>query len=506
MNRRSLILSTVAALATSAYAGPATALLGRSRRFDEGAVDDAAARLMSLPSAPPGLAIAVCTPGRVHTNAFGHAALAPRVAATTDTAFYIASAAKSFTAMAFSALASRGGIDLEATLANFAPEVGIPDAARPAEVKLRDLLTHTHGINNDALAFRLAATGQHDPETLWALLASCSVNERAPLGQFQYTNVGYNILTLLTDRMLGVRWQDIVAQNVLSPAGFTRTSTSISAAAEWSRARPHYSATPEGGIAIEPDKVDATMHSAGGIITSANDAARWLELLMSGGAIGRRRGISAAAISAAVSPLVSVGREFGAYQRDHYGLGWYLGRYRDDLLVHHFGSSVGARAHFSFMPERRIGVAVLINDSAPIAEAADALANFVYDHAAGRADAGASFDAALTALSQAQQEQVASIASDRAARQGRQWTLTRPFAAYAGRYENPRWGAIEVYEGGDGLRVRYGVLDVRAEPFTAPDTIRVEFQPFSGDIIQFAFRDGATPLGLGYSNQRFMRR
>ena len=70
---------------------------------------------------------------------------------------------------------------------------------------------------------------------------------------------------------------------------------------------------------------------------------------------------------------------FGDYVRTGYGLGWQVGRYRDDVLIHHFGNFSGSRAHVSFMPERGLGVAVLVNEDAVAGELADLVANYAYD-------------------------------------------------------------------------------------------------------------------------------
>jgi CubicO group peptidase (beta-lactamase class C family) len=460
---------------------------------------------MATPLPPTGLAFAVYTPAGTHTAAFGVADANSNAMVTADTAFYLASSAKSFTGLAMSALASRGELNLDMPLNQFAPEAGFPDAVRPGEVTLRHLLAHSHGIRNHALWFRLGATGQHDADTLWGLLASSIVNEDAPLGQFRYGNVGYNMLTVLTDRMLATRWQELVQREVLAPVGMTHAATAISDV-RWPIAAPHYSAAPVGQTRLYLEKSDATMHSAGGVVVSANDAARWLELMINDGQVQGRQVVAAEAVRQTRAPLVSTGSTFGRYSRDHYGLGWHIGRYRDDVLVHHFGASSGARVHVSYMPARRVGVAVLINDNAPIAEAADALANFIYDHLAGRADADRTYASELRRHARAQQSEAANIIRDRAARARRQWTLTRPPGAYAGLYEHPDWGTIEVREEGQRLRMIYGVLSATGEPFTAPDTMRVELQPLDGDVVQFAFGDGDTPVGLDYGGQRYVRR
>ena len=48
--------------------------------------------------------------------------------------------------------------------------------------------------------------------------------------------------------------------------------------------------------------------------------------------------------------LAQVDRNFGEYLREDYGLGWYISSYNEELMVHHFGSFSGFRAHVLQFP------------------------------------------------------------------------------------------------------------------------------------------------------------
>ena len=210
---------------------------------------------------------------------------------------------------------------------------------------------------------------------MWSLLASSKVNERAPLGTFRYTNTGYNIATLLTDRKTGVNWQSLLTREIFNPAGMTHSSASMVGAARWTLARPHgYSLDTQRSERIPLEKTDKTMQSAGGVVMSAHDAARWLELLAEDGRLQGRQVIPAAALQAARAPVATVNEKRDDFTRESYGLGWYIGHYRDDVMLHAFGSFAGARSHVSYLPDRRVGVAVFANDSTVSAVVVDLVA------------------------------------------------------------------------------------------------------------------------------------
>lgn len=468
-------------------------------------LDAAIARTLELGVAP-GLAVAVYSREGSYARGFGVTDVETGERASADTAFYIASSTKPLTALALAKLHRRGELNLDQTLAAFAPDAAFPAVTRADETRLRNLLSHTGGISNDPIGYRVAFTGQHDPETLWRLLAASSVNTDAPLGTFEYTNVGYNIATVLTDRRLGVAWQDLLQREVFGPANMVRSSPRMTRARSngWSVARPHMLGPNSTLTRIYLEKTDQTMQSAGGVIMSANDAVRWLALMVDDGRLDGRQVIAPEVITATRVPLATTGADYEGYRREHYGLGWHIGPYRDEVLYHHFGGFAGFAAHVSYIPARGVGVAVFNNNSVVGTGPMHAIANYVYDRTGGYADAETRFNTALADVA-ARRDQIAErIAADRANRAARPWTLTRPRAAYAGAYENDAWGRIEVAADGDALNLRFGVLRATAEPFTRPDSLRVEFVPGSGAVVDFG-GDEPIPAALTFQEASFSR-
>jgi CubicO group peptidase (beta-lactamase class C family) len=471
-----------------------------------GELDQAIGHAVSTLPAVPGLAVAVYTRDGSYVRAFGVTDTTTHSPATADTAFYIASDTKPLTALALASLQARGELDLGQTLAAYAPEANFPAEIQPDKVTLRQLLTHTSGIENNPIGFRVAFGGEHDPATLWSLLATSKPNTKAPLGTFAYTNVGYNIATILTDRKLGVRWQDLLEREIFRPAGMTRSSASMSKAqgAGWSIAKPH-GWDPESGRSerIYLEKTDQTMQSAGGVIMSAHDARRWLELMIEDGRLDGRQVIPSAVIQSTRAPLADLDESRDGFTRKHYGLGWYLGSYRDEEMLHHFGGFPGARAHVSYLPARRAGVAVFINDSSVSAPVVDLVAKLVYDRLAGRADAREAFDAAVAKLAT---DGPARFIAGRNERAARPWKLSLPRAAYAGEYRSAEMGTMKISLVDGEIRADIGILRAVATPYTEADSIRVEFAPGQGEVVRFEMAAGPNPAALVFGGIRFERR
>ena len=454
---------------------------------------------------PPGAAIAVYTPEGVYVRGLGVTDVATGEKVSADTAFYIASTTKAFTALAIDAIAHRGEIDLDATLAGLAPDAPFPAGVHPELVKVRDLLTHTSGIENGPIAFRSAYTGDHTPELMWKLLGASGVNPRAPLGKFEYTNTGYNILTIVTDRKLGVRWQDLLQREIFTPAGMTHSTAYMSKARRegWSIAKPHASLAAGPADRLDIEKTDGMMQSAGGLVVSANDAARWLELLVEDGRVRGRQVVPAEVVRETGARLAKVGAVRGAFTREDYGLGWYVGRYRDDLVLSHGGGFAGFASFISYMPDRRIGVAVFVNDSGAGSAMPEAITQYLYDRLLGRPEA-ADTAIVVAGLKTAFEDRVAAVVADKANRAKRPWTLSRPRAAYAGTYESEQLGTLVVTADGEKLSARLGPLHADAEPYTQPDSIRAAFAG-AGMVIGFEPGPDGQVTAATFNGARFQR-
>jgi hypothetical protein len=245
------------------------------------------------------------------------------------------------------------------------------------------------------------------------------------------------------------------------------------------------------------------MQSAGGVIMSARDAARWIELMVEDGRIGGRQAVPAAVIQATRAPLATLDESRDGFTRKHYGLGWYRGTYRDDEMLSQFGGFPGARSHVSYLPARHAGVAAFINDSSVSGSVVDLVAKFVYDRLAGRADARETFDAAVAKLAV---DGPARLIAGRDERAARPWTLTRPRADYAGEYESAEMGRMKLSLVGEEIRAEIGLLRAVATPYTEADSIRVEFAPGQGEVVRFQWSAGPGPEALVFGGVRFTRR
>lgn len=465
-------------------------------------------RALNRVEAVPGLAIAVVDGDRTVVAAgYGLADVENRIPATAQTRFYIASATKSVTALAIAAIARRGELDMDAPLSSWSSDSGVPmDIA--GRITLTDLLSHRSGIENSAIAYRVAFTGDWTPNLLWRLTDQTALTPDEAYGTFNYTNSGYNLATVLLEQRFHRDWRRMNDDEVLRPLGMTRTTALIDEARSEA---PGVAVAYLGLEAGRPQrsylqKVDATMHSAGGLVSTADDMALWLQAQINDGVVNGRRVLPAGLVASTHDQKATQEATFGPYVRTGYGLGWQIGRYGDDVLLHHFGNFAGSRAHVSFMPERRIGVAVLINEDAIMGDLADVVANYAYDWFAGAPNLEAAYDARLDALVATRDQRRQGLARGVASRAERPRMLSLPNDAYVGAYESPALGLMQVTKVGEALEISIGVQRAVAGNFTQPESVRVELTPLSGAPVVFELGSDGRPVALVYAGERFVRR
>lgn len=307
----------------------------------------------------PGLAVAVVQDSAVvYLRGFGYRDVEAKLPVTPQTTFYIASSTKSFTGLLAALLAYEGKLDLDAPMSLYLPEARLPAPLSPDAVTVRELLTHTFGFENEPIVTRTAYTGQYTPELLVRLLEHSTPNEFGKA--FSYSNLGYVLTSLIIDRLENRSWKDILSQKVLQPLGMKHTTSYVSKATEWPLAVPYFRRVERERLPFA--KKDNTMHAAGGLLSTAEDLANWLLVNINNGRLEGRQVFPAAVMHRVHRQQTSLDQQFYRFHRFGYGVGWYLADYEGDTLYHHFGSFSGFRAHISFMPASRIGVAVLMNE------------------------------------------------------------------------------------------------------------------------------------------------
>ena len=448
-------------------------------------------RLRASRYASPGFAVVVVHGERtVFERAYGTRDLARRAPMTLDTPIYTASATKAYTGLLAAQLDRDGVLRLDATLRDVWPAMPKPVAFDPAAVRAVALLSHTAGIHEGGVQFRSNVTGQIAASDVPTRLAEYAVARETI---FRYANFGPFVWSAMAQARTGMPWRDLIAARVFMPLGLTRTTARDDTFPQ--REMAHCHARWDGRWQALPPKPGEVLNAAGGIFTSARDAGRFLQAFLTDAA------------SAPASPFrrtwrqeAAQDRDFWGLRRDGYGLGWDLGSYGEQRFVARSGGSAGCRSMLLFLPQRRLGVAVLNVGDAGANGFNAAIVKYAIDAWTHSPDARTYADAYFAAFEASAAD--AFRAADALDARRRGWddadaTLRR---AVVGSYENARLGRFDIREKKHALRLRGGVLDlplrhVAGDEFAVAEPGREEAEPLifvrdtNGSVVAFVWTD-----------------
>lgn len=349
-----------ALLAASALALSSTAALADT---PQGAADRLGEFLAAIPDLGPGYAAVVVTEDEVLLNyVSGVERASTGVPLTADTPIYIASQTKAYMGLLAAVLDEQGVLSLDSTIADHWPDIQFPEGVDPAAWTMRDLLSHQVPLDVDVITFLEAYVTRVEPSDYPALIAA--MGEAREEG-FQYANIGYNIYGAILETVTEKTWQDWLDEVIIEPMGWEHTSARTSDFGLDGQSWNHILAeSGEGWQEIRP-KTDAIMQSAGGMVTSANDMAGWLQLQLRGEGPGL---ITASAIAEAQEGHVETGMEDrrNAYEQvcSQYSLGWNICEKNGHNLYIHGGGYTGAATMMAFSPDLGIGIAAFSNSNA----------------------------------------------------------------------------------------------------------------------------------------------
>jgi len=206
---------------------------------------------------------------------------------------------------------------------------------------------------------------------------------------YAYDNVLYLVAGQLIEAVSGQRWEEFVTDRILKKAGMSGSNVLHSAASAGGNVAATHARVDGRVRPIAPFVSDNT-NPAGGINSSAEDMAKWMNVLLAGGKLDDGTALiserTLREITSIVTPLApprNVPPEL-APQR-HYFAGYALGLnirdYRGARMWTHTGGLPGYVSRVIMLPDAKLGVTVLTSQES--AEAFDAIAYRIVDHYLG---------------------------------------------------------------------------------------------------------------------------
>jgi len=401
----------------------------------------------------PGIAIAVVKDGKViAAQGFGVRKLGAPDKVDAKTLFEVASNSKAFTAAALAMLVDEGKLAWDDPVTKHLPDFQMYDAYVTHEMTVRDLLTHRSGLGLGA------------GDLLWWPTTNFSTDEIihklrfiAPSTSFRSSYAYDNLLYIVAGKIIaaksGKTWGETIHERILNPVGMVTTTTSLAENAGNPNVANAHSKI-DGKIAAVKAMPVPNAVGAVGINTNAEDIARWMNVLLAGGSLGKdASGTETRLFSAkqaqemwtAQTPmrvstpnpkLAGTKANFAAY-----GLGFQLRDWQGKLMALHSGALQGFYSKVVLVPEAKLGIAILTN--AESGGSINALQYQLVDHYLGTPNAPDWIGAVAAVENENHAKEQARLATTRAARAARsQPSLAR--TAYDGDYQDPWYGIATI--------------------------------------------------------------
>lgn len=239
----------------------------------------------------PGLAFGIVKDGKlVHVEGLGVQDLEAKRPVTADSAFRIASMSKAFTAYGILSLEAQEKLSLSDPASKHVPEM----AGWADGITVGDLLHHTAGfVTDDPWGDRQQVLSEAE---FTARLKAGVPFQTAPGTAYEYSNFGYATLGRIIGHVSGKSYQQRIGETVFTPLGMASTTYDVFSVPKERLAAGYR--FENGRWALEPMMKDGAFGAMGGVVTTANDYAKWVAHLLSGWPVPAKAGADGAVLRA----------------------------------------------------------------------------------------------------------------------------------------------------------------------------------------------------------------
>ena len=303
-------------------------------------------------TASPGCAVGVSQDGQeVLQRAYGMADLELGMPNTPETVFEPGSVSKQFVAAAAVLLSVEDRISLDDDVRDYIPE--LPDYGEP--IRVRDLIQHTSGLRDWGSIAGIHGwqreTRRHTHTHMLDITARQKSLNYPPGEYYSYTNTGYNLLSLVVERVTGQTLDEFSQERLFGPLGMTRTQWRDDFTEIVRSRATAYRRTADGAFhQLMPFE---NIYGNGGLLSTVGDMLKFTNNLETG-AVGGPRFVE----EMHRQGILDSGRTI------KYASGVFIEEYRGVREVQHAGRTAAYTGFLTRFPDQGVAVAVMCNTSA----------------------------------------------------------------------------------------------------------------------------------------------
>lgn len=408
----------------------------------------------------PGVAVAVWQDGKVVlSKGYGFRDVEKKLPVTSKTLFAIGSISKSFTVTGLGMLVDEGKLNWDKPVREYVSDFQLHDRVATEHMTPRDLVTHRSGLPRHDFVW------YGDPNVSRGELFK-RLKFLEPSKEFrstwQYQNLMFMAAGHLAEQVTGKTWEEFTRTRIVEPLGMEGTNFSVKDSQKSDDFALPYIKPGKDVQRVPFHNIDA-VGPAGSINSSVDAMIRYVEMHLNLGKFHGQQLLSTANARQMQTPQMVVSGDSPVDDEigyASYGLGLMIASYRGHISAEHGGAIDGFTAGLSMLPRKKLGVIVLTNLSGnPLPTL---IARNVYDRLLGLEpiDWSKRMQERRKNILAGAEEAKKNTASDR--KQGT--SPSHPLDDYAGRYEHPAYGRIDVEYDGD-LRLKAAGISVPLDHF-----------------------------------------
>ena len=401
----------------------------------------------------PGLAMAEVENGRV-VYQYVEGARGDGGRIDQDTLFKIASNSKAMTAALLARLVEQGKLHWDDPVRRHLPGFTMHDAWVGEQLQVRDLLIHNSGLGLGAGDLMLWP----EPNQFTRADIIAGLAHLKPVSSFRsryaYDNLMYVVAGEVAAAAGGKPYDQLMREQVFVPLGMDRCQVGA-----WSVQRVGNVAQPHAwrdgrNVVVNADAAtspDLTSMAAGGIRCSLRDMTRWVQVLLDPTLVPDWLGSEQRRTLWTLHMPMPLGERQRRWDNAHfygYGYGWRVSDMDGQWKVAHTGTLSGMYSSVALLPDRKVGVVILINGEGENARTALMQSRLKAFTTAGSAPPATEYLAEL----KAEHAQDAAGGGTRPSTAGAHPAAADALPRWQGRYRDPWLGPASLCPGKDGLR------------------------------------------------------
>lgn len=308
----------------------------------------------------PGLSVGVVYNNEViYTKGFGVKNVDTKEPIDENSLFHMASVSKTFVATGIMQLVQQGKIHLDKYVIEYLPYFKLKDD-RYKKITIRQLLTHISGMpDEDDYEWDKP---QYNEDALERYVRSISGRELMwePGEKFAYSNIAYEILGNVIEKVSGMSFEKYMKENILNVVQMKESNFFKPLVSKELLTSPHV-LDIKNGYGATVSEVFPYNRAHGPSSTLCSNVVEMCNYAIANMKVGKfkeNKILEAHSYLELWRNHASTG--WGGYTSE-IGLAWFLGEYKGNKVRSHSGMDTGFRSNLIILPERGIAVVVMIN-------------------------------------------------------------------------------------------------------------------------------------------------